>query len=69
MYKPLYLDRGQAIHGANNVPPEPRSKGCARLRVSDQDTLVAFLGLGDLDSQVWDARDRIGLTVAVQGDF
>jgi hypothetical protein len=69
MYKPIYFDQGQAIHGANNVPPEPRSKGCARLRVSDQDTLVAFLGLGDLDSQVWDARDRIGLTVAVQGDF
>jgi hypothetical protein len=69
MYKPIYFDQGQAIHGANNVPPEPRSKGCARLRVSDQDALVSFLGLGDLDRQVWDARDRIGLTVTVQGDF
>lgn len=69
MYKPIYFDQGQAIHGANNVPPEPRSKGCARLRVSDQDRLIEFLGLGDLDRQVWDARDRIGLTVAVQGDF
>ena len=33
MYKPLYFDRGQAIHGANNVPTSPQSQGCARLRV------------------------------------
>ncbi len=30
MYKPLYFDNGQAIHGANNVPTSPQSKGCAR---------------------------------------
>ena len=28
MYKPLYFDRGQAIHGANNVPTSPQ-RACA----------------------------------------
>ena len=27
MYKPLYFDNGQAIHGANNVPTNPRQQG------------------------------------------
>ena len=39
MYKPIYFDRGQAIHGANNVPTDPQSHGCARLRVEHQDML------------------------------
>jgi hypothetical protein len=68
MYRPIYFDDGQAIHGANNVPPEPASKGCVRLRVEDQDALVAWLGLDDRTSPTWD-RDRIGLTVTVQGTF
>jgi hypothetical protein len=29
LYKPLYFDLGQAIHGANKVPATPQSKGCA----------------------------------------
>jgi hypothetical protein len=29
VYMPIYFNRGQAIHGANYVPPEQRSKGCA----------------------------------------
>ena len=45
MYKPLYFDRGQAIHGALNVPTTPASHGCVRLRVGDQDKLVSWLGL------------------------
>ena len=37
MYMPVYFDGGQAIHGANNVPTEPRSKGCARIgRIRNQ---------------------------------
>ena len=44
MYRPVYFFRGEAIHGANNVPPQPRSKGCARLRVENQDALIAWLG-------------------------
>jgi hypothetical protein len=57
MYKPLYFDRGQAIHGANNVPTSPQSKGCARLRPSHQDALVSWLGLADLSGPTG-SRDR-----------
>ena len=65
MYKPIYFDGGQAIHGANNVPRSPQSKGCARLRVGDQDALVAWLGLADVGSPT----GRVGVTVNVQGIF
>jgi hypothetical protein len=65
MYKPLYFDRGQAIHGANNVPTSPQSKGCARLRPSHQDALVAWLGLDGPTS----SRDRINATVTVRGAY
>ena len=66
MYKPIYFHRGQAIHGANNVPPEPASKGCARLRVENQESLVAWLGLGDVTGEIYEPIDAI---VTVQGDF
>jgi lipoprotein-anchoring transpeptidase ErfK/SrfK len=69
MYKPLYFDNGQAIHGANTVPTSPASHGCARLRVADQDTLINWLGLGDQKAQIWNDRGRIGLTVTVQGTY
>ena len=69
MYKPLYFDNGQAIHGANTVPTSPASHGCARLRVNDQETLVNWLGLGDQRSQIWNDRGRIGLTVTIQGRY
>jgi hypothetical protein len=65
MYKPLYFDGGQAIHGANNVPTSPQSKGCARLRVEHQDMLVYWLGLGAATTS---AR-QINLTVNVQGTW
>jgi hypothetical protein len=68
MFKPLYFDRGQAIHGANNVPTSPQSKGCARLRVEHQELLVNWLGLGDAAGIVTD-RDRIDVTVTVQGTY
>lgn len=66
MYKPIYFDRGQAIHGANNVPTTPQSKGCARLRVEHHEALIAWLGLGDVTNEIGD-RDRINVTVNVQG--
>lgn len=66
MYQPLYFDRGQAIHGANNVPRSPASKGCARLRVHHQDLLVDWLGLGDVGRPTND-RGRLNVTVNVQG--
>jgi len=65
MYKPLYFDRGQAIHGANNVPTSPQSKGCARLRPSHQDALIAWLGLDGPTG----SRDRINATVTVRGAY
>ena len=67
MYRPLYFDRGQAIHGAMNVPTSPQSKGCARLRVEHQDMLIAWLGLGT-DRPI-EGRSRIGVTVNVQGEY
>jgi hypothetical protein len=68
MYKPLYFDNGQAIHGANNVPTSPQSKGCARLKPADQDRLVAWLGLDTLTGATY-SKDRIGVTVTVRGGY
>ncbi len=68
LYKPLYFDLGQAIHGTNNVPPTPQSKGCARLRVTDQEAFVAWLGLDDATGETW-RKDEMNVTVNVQGDF
>ena len=68
MYKPLYFDNGQAIHGANNVPTSPQSKGCARLKPADQDRLLAWLGLDTVDGSTY-SRDRIGVTVTVRGGY
>ena len=68
LYKPLYFDLGQAIHGANNVPATPQSKGCARLRVADQNTFVSWLGLDDAIGETW-RKSEMNVTVNVQGDF
>lgn len=68
MYRPLYFDGGQAIHGSNNVPSTPQSKGCARLRIGDQDTLISWLGLNDLPAPTW-SQGRINVTVNVQGVY
>ncbi len=68
MYRPLYFDSGQAIHGANNVPTNPQSKGCARLRVEHQDQLIGWLGLADAVGPTNDSN-LINLTVNVQGVY
>ncbi len=68
LYKPIYFDLGQAIHGAMNVPPEPASKGCTRLSVANQETLLSWLGLLDATEETW-RKDEINLTVNVQGEF
>jgi hypothetical protein len=68
MYLPLYFDNGQAIHGANNVPTDPQSKGCVRLRVENQTALVYWLGLSNAPSPVWD-EGVIDLSVSVQGQY
>ena len=68
MYRPLYFDGGQAIHGANNVPRSPASHGCARLRVEHQDLLINWLGLGDVTGATYN-EGRINVTVNVQGQY
>ena len=68
MYKPLYFNDGQAIHGANTVPPTPASHGCARLRLDHQDALLAWLGLQGATEPIW-RESTINLTVTVQGEF
>ena len=67
MYKPLYFDGGLAIHGANNVPTSPKSKGCARLRVGDHDLLVGWLGIGDVTRPI--GGSQFDLTVRIVGQY
>ncbi|MGI9644665.1 MAG: L,D-transpeptidase family protein [Ilumatobacteraceae bacterium] len=68
MYKPLYFSNGQAIHGANYVPPNPQSKGCARMFTWHQDTLLDWLNLDDNTEPTWQ-RNEIGVVVTVQGEY
>jgi LysM repeat protein len=68
MYKPIYFNGGQAIHGAGYVPPTPRSKGCARTFPYHQDLLVTWLGLDDIGEAIWNER-TINATVTVRGDY
>lgn len=68
MYKPVYFDRGQAIHGSYNVPTEPLSKGCVRLLVDDHDAFLAWIGLGGETRTIWD-DDEIDLVVDVRGEY
>jgi hypothetical protein len=66
MYKPLYFNNGQAIHGASYIPPEPRSKGCARTFPLHQDMILEWLGLDDVTQPIWNA-DAIDVSVMVRG--
>ena len=68
MYKPLYFDNGQAIHGANNVPRSPASHGCLRLRLEHQDALIDWLGLGGVTGTTY-KTNTINLAVNVQGKY
>jgi hypothetical protein len=68
MYKPIYFDKGIAIHGSLNVPTDPRSKGCARLIVENQDQLIRWLGLQNQTEQTWN-KQLINLVVTVQGKY
>lgn len=68
MYKPIYFNEGQAIHGAEFIPPYPRSKGCARTFPKHQDAIIEWLGLQDLTEATWKAQD-IDLIVLVRGRY
>ena len=65
MYKPMYFDNGQAIHGANNVPTTPQSKGCVRLSPQHQDTLINWLGLQGATGP----QGGVPVTVNAQGAY
>ena len=67
MYKPIYFDNGQAIHGANSVPTSPQSKGCARLGRRIRTRCVAWLGLAGVGGAV--GSGSINATVTVRGDY
>ncbi len=67
MYKPLYFDGGLAIHGANNVPTSPQSKGCARLRLENQNQLIDWLGVGDVTRPI--GGSQFDLTVRIVGQY
>lgn len=47
MYNTLYIRGAVAIHGSNNVPTYPASKGCVRVTPASADQLFANLGVGD----------------------
>jgi len=64
MYRPVYFDGGQAIHGSDRVPPEPSSHGCVLVHPDVQDALVRWLGLDDQHEAVW-STDVIDLRVTV----
>ena len=68
MYKPLYFDGGQAVHGANTVPTYPASHGCVRLNLSSQDALLGWLGLQGVTSSIW-SEGSIGFVVSIQGNY
>jgi LysM repeat protein len=67
MYKPLYFDGGLAIHGANNVPTSPQSKGCARLSLDNQNALIGWLGIADVTRPI--GGSQFNLTVRIVGQF
>lgn len=68
MYKPIYFNGGQAIHGANYVPPDPQSKGCARMFPGHMDELITWLGLEQVVEPTWREAD-LDVTVTVQGEY
>jgi L,D-transpeptidase catalytic domain len=68
MYKPIYFNDGQAIHGAEFIPPFPRSKGCARTFPKHQDMIIEWLGLQDMTEATWKTAD-IDVTVMVRGRY
>jgi L,D-transpeptidase catalytic domain len=68
MYKPIYFNDGQAIHGAEFIPPFPRSKGCARTFPKHQDMIIEWLGLHDMTEATWKVGD-IDVTVVVRGRY
>lgn len=53
MYKPIYFNGGQALHGSDFVPPYPASKGCARIAPEHQNAIIDFLGFEGFTQPTW----------------
>lgn len=37
LWRPMYFDKGRAIHGSTSIPPYPASHGCCRLSTAAMD--------------------------------
>lgn len=48
MYNTIYFNGAIALHGSNDVPFRPASRGCARLELADADFLFERLERGDV---------------------
>lgn len=69
MYEPVYINLKQAIHGALNVPLEPASHGCTRNIVANQDKMIDWLDIRDIQSQRFDLAKRVEFVVTTQGAY
>jgi len=48
MYNTIYFNGAIALHGSNDVPFRPASRGCARLELEDADFLFERMERGDI---------------------
>lgn len=47
LYNPVYFNYGIAIHGAGNVPAEPKSRGCVRIPMHIAEYFPDLVAVGD----------------------
>ncbi len=55
MYDPVYINQGIAIHGALNVPLEPKSHGCIRVHLDLGPIVQGLIDRGDF-VYIWDGE-------------
>jgi peptidoglycan hydrolase-like protein with peptidoglycan-binding domain len=57
MYKPVYFNKGLAVHGANEVPNYPASHGCIRIPMHIASYFPDLVKNGD-QVYVWDGKKQ-----------
>jgi len=57
MFKPVYFNKGLAVHGANEVPSYPASHGCIRIPMHIADYFPDLVKNGD-QVYVWDGKKQ-----------
>ena len=57
MYKPVYFNKGIAVHGANEVPSRPASHGCIRIPMHIAEYFPDLVKKGD-QVFVWDGKKQ-----------